>query len=70
MNQFYKPGDTAPVAGTYVEVGHGGGKVKNPERVELQQGDKLPDLKAYTVTIEHKGEEKTRDRQHVWMLEK
>ncbi|WP_062107118.1 YjzC family protein [Bacillus niameyensis] len=69
MNPFLKPGSNAPVAGTYVEVGHGGGKVKNPERVELQQGGTLPDLKSYTVKIEHKGEEKTRNRQHKWILE-
>ncbi|MEK3889194.1 YjzC family protein [Bacillus sp. FSL K6-3431] len=70
MSQFVKSGEAAPAAGTYVEVGHGGGKVKEAQRVEVQQGDKLPELKAYTVTITHKGEEKKKDRQHVWQLVK
>lgn len=70
MMAFIKPGEAAPIAGTYVEVGHGGGKVKRAQRIELQQGEKLPDLKEYTVKIIHKGEEKVRDRQHNWQLAK
>ncbi|GIN37076.1 MULTISPECIES: YjzC family protein [Heyndrickxia] len=65
-----KSGETATQTGTYVEVGHGGGKVKNAKRVEVKQGDKLPELETYTVTIEHKGEKKTRNRQHRWHLVK
>lgn len=68
MRRFFTPGETAPISGTYVEVGHGGGKVKNPQTIEIQQGETLPDLKKYTVTIVHKGEEKVRDRQHKWMF--
>ncbi|GIN20905.1 MAG TPA: YjzC family protein [Bacillus bacterium] len=70
MSNFVKSGEAAPVAGTYVEAGHGGGKVKNGQRVQVEQGEALPELKPYTVKITHKGEEKTRDRQHVWLLEK
>ncbi|PWA11220.1 hypothetical protein DCC39_09620 [Pueribacillus theae] len=70
MSKFVKSGDTAPVAGTYVEVGHGGGKVKGGQRVEVGQGETLPELKPYTVTINHSGEEKEKERQHMWLLEK
>ncbi|MFS0644355.1 YjzC family protein [Siminovitchia sp. 179-K 8D1 HS] len=70
MSRFVKSGEAAPVAGTYVEAGHGGGKVKNGQRIEVEKGETLPELKTYTVTINHKGEEKKRERQHVWLLEK
>lgn len=70
MSQFFKSGEAAPAAGTYVEVGHGGGKVKDAQRVELQQGDKLPEAKTYTVTLTHKGEETKKERQHMWQLVK
>ncbi|MFD1705969.1 YjzC family protein [Siminovitchia sediminis] len=70
MSNIVKSGEAAPVAGTYVEAGHGGGKVKGGQRVQVEKGDTLPELKPYTVTITHKGEEKTKDRQHVWLLEK
>lgn len=69
MNKLVKSGETTSVAGTYVEVGHGGGQVKGAQRVEVQQGDLLPDLKSYTVNITHKGEEKTRERHLQWLLE-
>ncbi|KYD05922.1 YjzC family protein [Heyndrickxia sporothermodurans] len=65
-----KSGETATQTGTYVEVGHGGGKVKKAQRVEVKQGDQLPELKPYTVEIKHKGEKKTRNRQHRWHLVK
>ncbi|WP_042461596.1 YjzC family protein [Neobacillus dielmonensis] len=64
-----KPGEIARQSGVYVEVGHGGGKVKNARRVEVKQGESLPELKPYTITIEHKGIKKTRTRQHSWRLE-
>lgn len=70
MSRIVKSGEAAPVAGTYVEAGHGGGKIRGGQRVEVQQGDALPALDSYKVTISHKGEEKQRDRQHVWLLEK
>jgi hypothetical protein len=70
MSKIVKSGEAAPVAGTYVEVGQGGGKVKNAQRVQVEKGEALPELKPYTVTITHQGEEKERERQHAWMLEK
>ncbi|WP_066391194.1 YjzC family protein [Neobacillus mesonae] len=65
-----KSGETATLSGTYIEVGHGGGEVKRAQRVEVKKGEKLPELKPYTVTIEHKGKKKTRNRQHRWQLVK
>lgn len=56
------------VAGVYVEVGQGGGKVKRAQRVELKTGDKLPELKAYKLTLVHKGNKKEVTRQHKWKL--
>ncbi|WP_226669809.1 YjzC family protein [Metabacillus litoralis] len=68
MAATLKSGETATQTGVYVEVGHGGGKVKKAQRIEVKAGDKLPELKPYTITIEHKGEKKTRNRQHRWLL--
>ncbi len=65
-----KSGATATQSGTYVEVGHGGGKVKNAKRIEVKKGDTLPELEPYTVTIVHKGEKKKRNRRHRWQFVK
>ncbi|MCM3568631.1 YjzC family protein [Neobacillus mesonae] len=65
-----KSGETAKRSGLYVEVGHGGGKVKRALYAQVRQGDTLPELKPFTVTIEHKGDKKTRTRQHHWKLVK
>ena len=37
-----KPGTDNKPAGTYVEVGHKGGKVNHPRTVHIDQGDRLP----------------------------
>jgi hypothetical protein len=65
--QLYKSGAQANHAGTYIEVGHGGGKVKKREIIELKENDVLPELKPYEITIHYKGETKTRKRQHNWL---
>ncbi|WP_432759421.1 YjzC family protein [Bacillus methanolicus] len=63
-----KPGDTAPLSGTYVEVGQGGGKVKRAQQIYVNQGETLPMLTSYSITIEHKGSMNVRNRQHCWKL--
>ncbi|MCQ6265546.1 YjzC family protein [Fictibacillus sp. WQ 8-8] len=67
---MFKSGETVNVNGTYAEAGHGGGKVKRGQRVELQEGSTFPELKPYTIEISHGGETKTRNRQHQWKLVK
>ncbi|WP_110926513.1 YjzC family protein [Bacillus massiliglaciei] len=65
-----KSGEVAVLSGIYAEVGHGGGRVKGGRRVEVKQGEKLPELDPYTVTVEYKGEKKSRRRQRGWQLVK
>jgi hypothetical protein len=68
MEKVLKSGETAPLSGTYVEVGQGGGKVKRAEQIHVKQGETLPMLKPYSIKIEHKGLMKVRNRQHCWRL--
>ena len=68
MAKILKPGEPAPLSGNYMEVGPGGGKVKRAKKVYVNQGEALPILDPYSITIEHKGSSKVRNRQHCWML--
>lgn len=45
MGTFVKQNVAAPVSGTYVEVGVGGGAIKRAQRIEAKQGETLPSLK-------------------------
>jgi hypothetical protein len=67
VSHLLQGGTEVKLEGTYVEVGHGGAPVKDAQRIEAKQGDKLPEFKTYQVKIEYKGEH-MRDRQHKWML--
>ncbi|WP_163102412.1 YjzC family protein [Peribacillus alkalitolerans] len=66
MAIFLTSDDTAPVSGTYVEVGHGGGKVKKAQQIHVNQGENLPMLSPYSIKIQHKGSVNERNRQHSW----
>lgn len=39
---LYKPGEDNRPRGSYIEVGPRGGKVPNPHRATIDQGDRLP----------------------------
>ncbi|MBA9027089.1 hypothetical protein [Peribacillus huizhouensis] len=68
MSTFVKSNLTAPISGNYVEVGQGGGKIKRAQIFEAKEGTELPELKAYTIKLLHKGKEKSVERQHQWKL--
>ncbi|MFJ7975594.1 hypothetical protein JNUCC23_11860 [Peribacillus sp. JNUCC 23] len=68
MSTFVKSNQTAPFSGNYVEVGQGGGKIKRAQTIEAKEGTELPELKSYTIKLEHKGTEKSVERQHQWKL--
>lgn len=42
MSKYIKPGTDNQPAGTYVEVGPNGQKLKDARTVTIEQGDKLP----------------------------
>ncbi|MDC7248454.1 MAG: YjzC family protein [Sphaerochaetaceae bacterium] len=42
MSKLIPPGTDDQKPGKYVETGPRGGKVKNPRKVEIDQGDRLP----------------------------
>lgn len=52
--ELFKPGEDNKPAGTYVEVGPRGGKLKNPKEVTINKGDRLPP----TSETGHKWEKK------------
>lgn len=65
--KLYQSREVVKKGGKFIEVGHGGGMIKNARIVEVQDNEALPDLEPYEITIEQKGEKKKRTRQHKWM---
>ena len=67
--KLYKSGELVERGGKFVEVGCGGGKIKEKYRqtVEIKDQESLPLLKSYDVTTQNKGEKKTKTRQHKWL---
>ncbi|WP_035324122.1 YjzC family protein [Peribacillus kribbensis] len=68
MTRLVKPGEIARVTGTYAESGQGGGKVKGGKRIVVNKGELLPELKTFSIALQHKGQEKKHTRQHRWKL--
>lgn len=65
--RLYQSGEVVEKGGKFIEVGHGGGKLKNARIVEVNDNEALPELKPHEITIEYKGEKRKRTRQHKWM---
>lgn len=42
MDELIKPGTDNKPAGTYIEVGPNGEGLKEPRKIEIDQGDRLP----------------------------
>lgn len=66
---FYKAGESVSNGGTFVEVGHGGGKLKakNRQTVEVKAGDKLPALKTSTSANTKIQNATKKVREHKWL---